>query len=49
MDEELDRFKREIDLRVYAATQGYELDRRESWRGTAVMRITITILMSSMC
>jgi hypothetical protein len=38
MDEELDRFKRDIDLRAYAAAQGYQLDRRESWRGTAVMR-----------
>jgi hypothetical protein len=38
MDSELEKFKTEIDLRVYAATQGYQLDRKESWRGSAVMR-----------
>jgi hypothetical protein len=38
MDEELERFKREIDLRAYAAAQGYELDKRESGRSTAVRR-----------
>lgn len=38
MDDELDRFKREIDLRSYAAGQGYHLDAKESWRGSAVMR-----------
>src|SRR5215468_2524449 len=38
MDTELDDFKREIDLRQYAAGMGYELDKRESWRGSAVMR-----------
>jgi hypothetical protein len=38
MDSELERFKTEIDLRVYAVTQGYQLDRKESWRGSAVMR-----------
>jgi len=37
MDRELDAFKR-IDLREYAASLGYELDRRESSRGNAVMR-----------
>lgn len=36
-DAELDSFKK-IDLRAYAATQGYALDKRESWRGSAVMR-----------
>jgi hypothetical protein len=36
-DDELERFKR-IDLRAYAASQGYQLDGRESWRGSAVMR-----------
>lgn len=36
---ELDAFKRDIDLRQYAATKGYELDPRESWRGSAVMRL----------
>lgn len=37
-DAELDAFKRDIDLRQYAASQGYEWDRRESWRGSTVMR-----------
>lgn len=37
-DPELAAFKTEIDLRVYAASAGYELDRRESWRGSSVMR-----------
>ncbi len=37
-DTELDSFKSSIDLRAYAASQGYELDRKESWRGSAVMR-----------
>jgi Toprim-like/Protein of unknown function (DUF3991) len=36
-DAELDAFK-QIDLRQYAAAQGYEWDRRESWRGSTVMR-----------
>ena len=38
MDTELDDFKSRIDLREYAAAQGYELDRRESSRGSSVMR-----------
>jgi hypothetical protein len=38
MDSELEKFKSDIDLRVYAAAQGYQLDRKESWRGSAVMR-----------
>ena len=29
------RFKTAIDLRTYAAIPGYELDRRESWRGSS--------------
>jgi hypothetical protein len=37
-DPELEAFKTGIDLRAYAARQGYELDRHESWRGSAVMR-----------
>jgi hypothetical protein len=37
-DPELEAFKTGIDLRAYAATQGYQLDRRESWVGSAVMR-----------
>ena len=35
---EWDRFKTEIDLRVYAASHRYFIDRKESWRGSAVMR-----------
>jgi hypothetical protein len=38
-DEELERFKREIDLRAYSsASLGYELSKSDSWRGSAVMR-----------
>jgi hypothetical protein len=37
-DSELDIFKREIDLRQFAVSLGYELDRRESWRGSTVLR-----------
>jgi hypothetical protein len=37
MDTELEEFKH-LDLRAYAASQGYSLDRNESWRGSAVMR-----------
>ena len=36
-DSELESFKR-IDLRAYAASVGYQLDKRESWRGSSVMR-----------
>jgi hypothetical protein len=39
-DQELEEFKTRIDLRAYAASLGYELDRRESWRGSSVMRHT---------
>jgi uncharacterized protein DUF3991/Toprim domain-containing protein len=35
---ELDAFKREIDLRQLAVSLGYEMDRRESWRGSTVLR-----------
>ena len=38
VDVELENFKTNIDLRAYAAGQGYELDRKDSWRGSAVMR-----------
>jgi hypothetical protein len=38
MDIELDRMKSDIDLRVYAAVQGYSIDAKQSWRGSAVMR-----------
>ena len=37
-DSELDAFKREIDLRQFAVSLGYEIDRRESWRGSTVLR-----------
>jgi len=37
-DPELESFKTSIDLRAYAASEGYTLDRKESWRGSAVMR-----------
>lgn len=37
-DPELESFKSAIDLRVYAAGEGYVLDQKESWRGSAVMR-----------
>jgi hypothetical protein len=37
VDSELESYKR-IDLRAYAASQGYVLDRKESWSGSAVMR-----------
>ena len=37
-DSELEKLKTAIDLRVYAAQQGYELDRKDSWAGSAVMR-----------
>lgn len=38
MDKELERFKTEIDLRAYAAGLGYVWDRKESWRGSSVLR-----------
>ena len=38
VDSELEDFKLNIDLRSYAAAQGYELDRKASWLGTSVMR-----------
>jgi hypothetical protein len=37
-DPELESFKTSIDLRAYAAGQGYALDAKESWRGSTVMR-----------
>jgi hypothetical protein len=37
-DDELEAFKTNIDLRTYAAGQGYQFDRKESWRGSSVMR-----------
>jgi hypothetical protein len=37
-DPELESFKTSVDLRAYAASHGYVLDRKESWRGSVVMR-----------
>jgi len=37
-NDELDRFKTQINLAEYAASQGYQIDRRESSRNSAVMR-----------
>ena len=37
-DKELETFKTAIDLRAYAAGQGYQLDGKASWRGSSVMR-----------
>jgi hypothetical protein len=41
-DAELDNFKRNVDLRAYAAGYGYQLDRKESWHGSSVMRHPVT-------
>jgi len=41
-DPELESFKTSIDLRAYAAGQGYQLDDKASWRGTSVMRHPLT-------
>jgi hypothetical protein len=38
LDSELDAFKRQIDLRQFAVSLGYERDQRESWRGSTVLR-----------
>ena len=38
VDSELESFKTNIDLRAYAAGQGYQLDGNASWRGSSVMR-----------
>ncbi|WP_263356135.1 DUF3991 and TOPRIM domain-containing protein [Acidicapsa ligni] len=37
-DPELESFKTKIDIQDYAAAQGYQLDRKQSWKGTSVMR-----------
>jgi hypothetical protein len=37
-DAELEEMKTRIDMRAYAVAQGYTLDRKESWRGSSVMR-----------
>jgi hypothetical protein len=41
-DAELESFKTNIDLRAYAAGQGYQLDAHASWRGTSVMRHAVS-------
>ena len=41
-DAELENFKRNIDLRAYAAGLGYERDAKESWSGSDVMRRSST-------
>lgn len=38
MDAEFERMKSECDLRVYAASKGYQLDLKESWTASSVMR-----------
>ena len=38
MDEELESFKTRIDLRAYAASQGYQEDRRNSYQGSTCLR-----------
>lgn len=37
-DLELDACKRDMDLRQFAASLGYEMDKRDSWRGSTVLR-----------
>ena len=37
-DGELETFKRDIDVRQFAASLGYQIDKRDSWRGSTVMR-----------
>lgn len=39
MDDELERFKTEIDLREFAGSLGFALDRRRSFRSEAVMKL----------
>ena len=38
LNSEFDAFKRRIDLRQFAVSLGYQMDRRESWRGSTVLR-----------
>jgi Toprim-like/Protein of unknown function (DUF3991) len=40
--DELERFKRDINLTEFAAARGYRIDRRESSRGSVVMRHAAT-------
>ena len=37
-DGEIESFKRDIDMRQFAASLGYAIDQRDSWRGSTVMR-----------
>jgi hypothetical protein len=37
-DAEIEAFKRDIDLRQFAVSLGYEVDPGESWRGSTVLR-----------
>jgi hypothetical protein len=37
-ESELEVFKMKIDLRQFAVSLGYQIDRRESWRGSTVLR-----------
>jgi hypothetical protein len=37
-DAEIEAFKRDIDLRRFAVSLGYEMDPGESWRGSTVLR-----------
>src|ERR1035441_8467958 len=37
-ESELEVFKRKIDLRQFAVSLGYQMDRRENWRGSTVLR-----------
>src|SRR5438552_3785922 len=37
-ESEIEAFKREVDLRQFAASLGYKIDKRESWRGSTVLR-----------
>src|SRR6266581_1716671 len=38
LNSEFDAFKRRIDLRQFAVSLRYQMDRRESWRGSTVLR-----------
>lgn len=38
MDEELEKFKTDINLPAFAASRGFGLSRKDSWRGSAVMK-----------
>ena len=37
-ENELEVFKTKIDMRQFAVSLGYQIDRRESWRGSTVLR-----------